>query len=114
MHQEVWRETHCLTCFQPDEMARRLHGEERVCPIWARAMRSDRKPVAWKRNTRAKLMTDTYTCEERVTRPALARHPKQRSSDEDVPMFDLEPHEIDYVPVENWPEKPRKRETDHQ
>lgn len=114
IHKHVWQETHCHSCFQPDEMARRLHGENRVCPIWAKAMESGRKPVAWKRNTRATLMADTYTCEARVERPALATPPRRKTGPDDVPMFDVEPHEISYVPVKGWPERYRGKGVEHQ
>jgi len=113
IHKHVWQETHCHSCFQPDEMARRLHGENRVCPIWAKAMAYDRKPREWKRNTRAKLMAESYTCTERVTRPALVSQKTQYADPE--PMFDVEPHEVGYIPVRGWPERfTMKKGDDHQ
>ena len=115
IHKHVWQEVHCHSCFQPDEMARRLHGENRVCPIWAKAMESGRKPVAWKRNTRAKLMAESYTCTERITRPALAKPLSQKTHCTDVPMFNVEPHEVGYIPVKGWPERfTMKKGDDHQ
>jgi len=37
IHKNVWQEVHCHSCFEPNEMARRLHGQNSVCPIWAKA-----------------------------------------------------------------------------
>lgn len=105
-HRDVWLDHHCHRCFQPDEAARRLHGKDTQCPIQERALRTDRKPVEWDRNPRTTTMADSIRCNEFAARPPTSKADK---SFEDVPMFDIEPAEIDYVPVEGWPEAPRKK-----
>jgi hypothetical protein len=115
IHKHVWQERHCHSCFQPDEMARRLHGKVAVCPIWAKAMESGRKPVAWHRNSRATLMADTYKCEAHVDKPAsVAVSHKTQMTDADAALFDVEPHDINYVPVDGWPNRETTKGTEHQ
>lgn len=109
--QEMWRERWCQSCFQPQEAARRIQGTDTQCPIWERAMRTDRKPVEWDRNTRTDEIWRSIKCNAYTSKPPVnRRQPKQF---EDVPLFDIEPHEVHLVPVEGWPDKPTKKGTDH-
>ena len=103
----------CHTCFQPDEAARRLHGKDSVCPIWAKAMKSDRKPVEWDRKPRATDMDRTITCNEYTSKPPIVR--RATSVQDDVPLFDVTPYntEVGLIPVEGWPDKPKKDGVDH-
>src|SRR4051812_43860462 len=100
-HQEVWIDHHCASCF---------HGHD--CPILARALLTGRKPREWERNKRAQLMKDTIKCSAETRRPPKLERPK---TFDDVPMFDLEPHEVDYVPVQGLPtlRRPTGRDSDH-
>src|SRR5258708_38729490 len=72
-HQEVWRMRWCETGFQTDEAQRRIQGKDTQCPIWAAAIRSGRKPVAWERNPRADEMERSIKCNAYEFRPALQR-----------------------------------------
>lgn len=110
-HKELWRQRWCDTCFQKDEAKRRIQGKETACPIWAKAMKSDRKPPEWDR-TRSDEMEKSIKCNAYEPRPAAV---KRGNKFEDVPMFDVEPHEAHLVPVDGWPERPCKdKEVDHQ
>ncbi len=119
-HRDVWQMRWCHTCFQPDEAARRLHGKDTQCPIWAKAMRTDRKPVEWQRNPRATDMEKTIKCDQYTSRPPIVtRRPvvtkrAKMLEAEEIPMFDVEPHDENFVPVDGWPDKPRKKgDVDH-
>lgn len=113
-HQEVWQQRWCGTCFQPDEAARRLHGKNTQCPIWAHAISTGRKPVQWDRMARADQMDRTIRCNTYQDSPSVTRRPV--AENEGVPLFDDTPFKTDvgFVPVDGWPEKPRKKHgTDH-
>lgn len=110
-HKEVWQQRWCRTCFQPDEAARRIQGKETQCPIWEKAMSTDRKPVQWDRNTRTDEMEKSIKCNSYAPKPPITSRDKAIA--EDVAMFDVEPHEVHMVPVEGWPERPTKDGVDH-
>lgn len=107
-HQEIWIEHHCERCFHYSE------EEGRACPILARALTTGRKPKQWDRNTSAKaqLMKDTIRCNEETRIPPKLERTKHF---EDEPMFEVEPHEANYVPVEGLPtqRRPLGKDTDH-
>lgn len=112
-HQEIWQMANCHTCFQPEEAARRLHGKEgSVCPIWAKAMRTDRKPVEWDRKPRAADMDRTIKCNSHTPKPPIHRREKHF---EDVPLFEVTPYKVDvgFVPVDGWIDRPKKDGVDH-
>lgn len=107
-HQQVWVGHHCERCFFGG-----LGTATDRCPILARALASDRKPVEWQRMPRAKEMAGTMKCNAETRRAPVKS--KADKMFEDVPMFDVEPIEdVPYVPVEGWPDKPTKRGVDHQ
>lgn len=112
--QEIWIDHHCHGCFQPDEAARRLQNKDTQCPIQAKALNSDRKPVEWTRNQRASRMQDAYKCKAFQARPNRTGQKTQHFVD--VPLFDVTPYavEVGYVPVEGWPERPKGKEVEHQ
>lgn len=98
--QSIWIEHHCDRCWRQDG-----------CRILERAIRTDRKPAQWERNSRASLMQDAYKCSEFSHIPT---RPKREQQFEDVPMFDVEPTDAQYVPVPGWPERaPKQKEGDH-
>jgi len=110
-HQGVWVDRWCHSCFQPDEAARRLQGKDTQCPILERALRTGRKPVEWDR-TRNPDMERSIKCNAYLARPqAVTARPDKAF--EDVPMFDIEPHEVHLVPVEGWPDPPTDGGVDH-
>lgn len=111
-HRELWRQRWCETCYQPDEAARRIQHKQARCPIWARAMQSDRKPKEWDRMPRADQMIRTIRCNEYAPQPPVIR--RDKAVGEDQPMFDVEPADAKLVPVEGWPDKPKPNEVDHQ
>lgn len=115
LHRDIWRMRWCESCFQPDEAARRLHGKDTVCPIWAKAMREDRKPPSWDRMPRATEMEHTIKCNAYTSQPPLARR-LTSTQDDNVPLFDVTPYatNIGLVPVEGWPEREPKDGVDHQ
>lgn len=93
-HRAMWLGANCERCWRnPDD-----------CPILTKALRTDRKPPEWKRNQRAQLVQDSIKCSEFATRPPVNR--RRGKQFEDVPMFDIEPVDVNYVPVEGWPDKP--------
>lgn len=119
-HQEIWRQRWCETCFQPEEAQRRLMGKDAVCPIWEKAMRTNRKPVEWDRKPRATDMDRTIKCNEHTPKPPIKRRPGfgmkvAGGGPLDVPLFDVTPYKTDvgFVPVEGWPNKPGAEGTDH-
>jgi hypothetical protein len=78
LHQEVWIEHHCHRCY--------FHGQG--CTILSKALRTDRKPVEWDRNTRSgALMAETIKCNSETRQPPSLSRPVVN---EDVPMFDVE------------------------
>jgi hypothetical protein len=113
--QEVWVDHHCHRCFQPDEAMRRLHGKDTQCPIQKRALESQRKPVKWDRNTRARDMQSAYKCREFMRQPASTQRVKVNEFDTDQDsLFEVAPVDYSFVPVDGWPDRPRKGgEGDH-
>lgn len=107
-HQEVWIEHHCDPCFNS------FKNSGSPCLILVRALTTGRKPREWERNTsnkKSQLMKDTMKCNAETKRPPKLERAKVF---EDVPMFDLEPHQANYVPVEGLPtERRANRATDH-
>jgi hypothetical protein len=78
LHQDIWIEHHCGRCF---------FGEI-DCSILAKALRTNRKPVEWDRNTRTgALMAETMKCNNETRQPPTLSRPVVN---EDVPMFDVE------------------------
>lgn len=78
-HAEIWVEANCeMGCWR----------DYKTCPILERALRTDRKPPEWERNTRSgALMAETIKCAEKSKTPP---HVHKRV-DLDVPMFDVQP-----------------------
>jgi hypothetical protein len=112
-HQDIWLENWCYRCFQPDEVMWRIQGKGRMCPILTGALSTGRKPKEWDRMPRADTMAKSIRCNAFLSRPELTK--KQTIPDpQQQAMFDVEPHEISYVPVEGWPDKPSPKEVDHQ
>lgn len=99
---DVWRGHWCERCFQTDEADLRLHDKGFGCPIIARALTSDRKPVQWKRNARAATMAAAYGCDSFLAKPAVNR--RKKAPDETMAMFDVEPTDRGFVPIEGWPD----------
>lgn len=113
-HRDVWKSRWCETCFEPHEAMRRIQGKQEVCPIWAKAMREDRKPPQWDRMPRADEMEKSIKCNEYTSRPP--RNIRVFNKDyEEIAMFDLDdlPQDISFVPVDNWPDRPTKDGVDH-
>lgn len=84
LHQDVWIEHHCARCY----FYTQIRHDGQGCPILARALRSDRKPVEWDRNTRnGALMSETIKCNNETRQPPTM---SRAVVNEDVPMFDVE------------------------
>lgn len=112
---DLWQDRWCHSCFQPDEAARRVQGKDTVCPIWERAMRTDRKPVEWDRNTRTEEVWRMIKCNSYTAKPPVQKRRGEQQF-EDVPLFEVTPYstEVGFVPVDGWPERPKKDGVDHQ
>jgi hypothetical protein len=111
-HEEIWIDHHCHRCFQPDEYSRRELGRDTICPILAKALKTQRKPREWDRPHRPARMQDAYKCNEFQAQPQ--RYTRQPQQFEDVEMFKVEPQDTSFVPVEGWPDKPKKgKDVDH-
>jgi hypothetical protein len=110
-HRDIWIEKWCHTCYEPHEAARRIQGKDTCCPILEKALRENRKAPQWDRNMRADEMHRTIKCNAYMPKPPMR---KREQHFEDVAMFDVEPEDVDFVPVEGWPEKPKKgKDVDH-
>lgn len=84
LHQAIWMEHHCERChFGVDD-----------CRILDRALRTDRKPVEWERNTRkGALMADTMKCHMETRTPP--KYGGQRVvTDETMGLFEVETPEV--------------------
>jgi hypothetical protein len=84
LHQDIWMEHHCGRCY---------FGNPEVhdgCRILDRALRTDRKPVEWERNTRkGALMADTMKCNMETHTPP--KYGGQRTvTDETMGLFEVE------------------------
>lgn len=110
IHQELWRQRWCETCWQPDEAARRVQDKDSVCPIWERAIRTERKPVQWDR-TRQTNMEHSIRCNSYTDKPESTA--RQVSQETQVPMFETSETDRVFVPVDGWPDQPPKKGTDH-
>lgn len=108
----VWIEQHCVRCW----LGQGIGDPERPqCPILAKAIARDRKPIEWTRNSKPQTIAQIYKCDQFATEPPRIKRADKQF--EDVPLFDVTPYatEVGLVPVEGWPERPGKRkEVDHQ
>ena len=114
--QKVWIEENCETCFQPEEVARRLHGKDTCCPIQERALTPGRKtlPKEWQA-TRSDEMAKSIKCNAYQAKPAVLRRPASTESPDSM-FGDDTPYrvDVDFVPVEGWPSRPKKdKGSDH-
>jgi hypothetical protein len=99
--QDIWLEHWCDRCYR-----------QRDCGILDSALTRDRKPPQWIRPARVELMKDAYRCTEYHAKPP---RPKTITTHEEPMMFDVDAP-VDrprYLPVEGWPDRPVKGETDH-
>jgi hypothetical protein len=115
-HRDLWIDRHCHTCYQPEEAARRIQGRDTQCPILKRALTPGRKtlPKEWEA-TRSDEMERSIKCNEYTPRPP--RNIRVFSKDyEEIAMFDVDeiPSDIKFVPVDGWPDRPKKDEVEHQ
>lgn len=110
VERNAWMETWCARCFQPDEVRRRLIGDGQGCPLLTQAATGS-LPAPWQRQRQARL-GETYRCSWFLDRPASTR----RSTNVAItaPLFDVEPAERYFVPVEGWPDPPPGKGTEHQ
>jgi hypothetical protein len=113
-HRSIWLENWCHRCFQPDEAMRRIQGKDTQCPILAGALGTGRKPKEWDRMPRADTMAKSIRCNAFSPRPELTKTKTVPNPLLEPPMFDVEPHEISYVPVDGWPDRPSDQGVDHQ
>ena len=114
IERDAFIETNCRVCFQPDEAAHRVLGTGDGCPHLIRAA-ADRMPKAWERRRNA-VMGETYRCSDFADKPPTKR--RKTAPADTVEMFDVEPGEIDFVPVDGWPSaeafgKAKKSKDDH-
>jgi hypothetical protein len=101
--QGVWISQWCERCWRYDDGG---------CEILKKALRRQYKPPQWQRKSRPKTIAEIYKCDEFGTQPPRIKRAEKRF--EDVPMFEMGEHETHFVPVEGWPDKPRKDKTgDH-
>lgn len=116
-HQDIWIDRWCHTCFQPDEAQRRIQGKNTQCPIQARALKPGRKtlPKEWERNSRNDTMEHSIKCTQYQPKPPDTRWRANLLTVDDVAaLFDVDPQVISFVPVDGWPDQPRKgKDVDH-
>ena len=92
-------ETLCRRCFQPDESRKRVLGAGSGCPHLVRADQG-KMPKPWTRRRNA-VIGETFRCDDYLDKPPVNRRgtaPADTGS-----MFDVEPTDVDFVPVEGWP-----------
>lgn len=84
-HRDIWIEHNCeLGCWRPPQN----------CSILQRALKSDRKPPEWERNTRTKnaLMQDSIKCSEKAKQPpARQGFRADHVLLDEAKLFDVEP-----------------------
>lgn len=109
----VWIEQHCVRCWRGQGVGDPAKPQ---CPILAKAIARDRKPVEWDRNPRANTIAGQYKCNEFATEPPRIK--RQDKQFEDVPLFDVTPYAGEhpgFVPVDGWPDRPSTgKGVDHQ
>lgn len=114
IERDAWIETNCRKCYQVDEAKKRVLGQGDGCPLLARAA-TGRKPAQWTKRRNA-AMGYTYKCDWYRRVPDVNRRGTAVVVQEG--LFDVEPEEIYYVPVEGWPTKPqevfKEKKGDHQ
>ncbi len=117
IEEQAFRETTCRLCFQPDQAMLRVFGTGPGCPHLLRAA-ANKLPKVWiKRRGNDAVLGKTYKCEDHLSQPPVNR--RGSAPADTPPMFDVEPSDADFVPVENWPTaqdfgRTGKKETDHQ
>jgi hypothetical protein len=114
IEEAAFREKTCRTCFEPNEALQRITGDGNGCPHLAHAALGKLpKPWTLRRNA---TMGDTYRCEARMAKPAVAR--RGIATADTAPMLDIDEGEYLLVPVDGWPdykaEAKRQKDGDHQ
>lgn len=69
---DIWRETWCDRCFQPDQVSQRLTGRGRGCKVLYRAMVNKTVPKELTPG-RDGLMQSAFKCSEFAAKPASVR-----------------------------------------
>lgn len=105
VEEAAWREKWCRTCFQPDELWKRIDGTGDGCPLLARAAQN-KVPNQWTRRRNA-VMGDTYRCSDYAPKSPVNR--RKSTPADTIPIDELFDVEInsgpaEFVPVENWPD----------
>lgn len=112
---QLFAETKCSGCHQPDQVTLRVNGRGNGCPHLRKATFFNKMPGAWKRK-RFGALGDTFDCADYSATPPSTR--RGRAPDETAPMFDVEPDEHRLIPVSGWPDyrarQAQGRETGHQ
>lgn len=94
----LYVETTCSRCFQPDEARKRVLGQGDGCPILKRARRGQMS-AAWKRRRRGAL-GETFECS--LFTPTPPSTGRRTAPVETESMFDVPESERLLVPVEGW------------
>lgn len=99
IERDAFIETQCRRCFQPDEARKRVMETGPGCPHLVRA-NDNKMPRVWTKRRNA-AMGETYKCDDRIDKPPVNR---RGNAPADTPeMFDVEPRDVDFVPVDGWP-----------
>lgn len=117
VERDAFMESHCRTCFQPDEARKRIQGTSDGCPHLIAAEKNKYKlPDPWERRRNAQL-GDTFKCSAYQGKPPVNRRGKAPA--DTLELFDEpEPQDRNLVPIETWPdyraEERKQKEGDHQ
>lgn len=112
---QLFAETKCAGCHQPDAVMLREFNRGNGCPHLRKAMIFGKMPGVWKRK-RFGSLGDTFDCAEYSESPPSTR---RRSAPADTaPMFEVDEGDKRLVPVDGWPdyraEAVKQRGGDHQ
>lgn len=116
IERDAFIESNCLRCFQPDEAAKRVLGTGPGCPHLVRAA-AGKLPKAWTRRRNA-VIGETFKCSDHLDKPPVNR--RGTAPADTPPMFDDDQTNVDFVPVEGWPDaqafgrKAKNDKGDHQ
>lgn len=97
---DAFIETNCDNCYFPARAMHRIDPSKPDCPHLERAA-ENKLPKEWSRRRNA-VMGETYRCSDRLVQPPVNR--RKKAPADTVPMFTPDVVEIDFVPVEGWPD----------
>lgn len=112
IERDAFVEKHCRVCYGSiEEVEKRIFSKGGGCLLLLAAA-AGKLPLQWKRR-RDGALGNTYRCSSFLPKSPVNR--RAVAPDKTLPLFDAPSQDyVPLVPVAGWPDRPRKRDVNHQ